>query len=103
MDLYRRYVVDTQRLHRIEIRLYHSATIDGDRLPGRGPLDLVFGAAGIDDLAADIAGDPDVIECDVAGRRHRSLYDFGGITQMAGVERHALAGSLGQSMAIHSL
>ncbi len=73
MHVDRRRLVDTQRLHGVEVGLYDTAAIDRDRLAQRRPepvenrpLHLIFGAAAIDDLAADIGDDPDVIELDLA-------------------------------------
>ena len=58
------------------------------------PYDLVFGIDRIDDLAADIGGDPDLVDLHVARRRNRRLDDFGKIAEMAEVEGHAHAGCL---------
>src|SRR5271166_172903 len=61
---------------------------------------LILGAAGIDDLAADVADDPDMIELDVARSRDRRLHHLGEITEMAEVEGDAFAGALGKRVAM---
>ena len=73
MHLDRRRLIDAQRFHGVEIRLHDPAAIDGDGLAqgGAPPIErralrLIFGAARIDDLAADVADHPDLIELDVA-------------------------------------
>ena len=60
------------------------------------PCTWLLGAAGIDDLAADIARDPDLVELDVAGRGDARLHDLGEIAEMAEVEGDAHAGALRQ-------
>ena len=69
----RRRLIDPQRLDAIEVRLHHAAAVQRDRLAERRTepverraLHLIFGAARIDDLAADIADHPDVVELDLA-------------------------------------
>src|SRR5271166_5641180 len=76
MHVDRRRLIHAQRFHGVEIRLHDAAAIDRDRLAERGAepvesraLCLILGAAGIDDLAADVANDPDMIELDVARSR----------------------------------
>ena len=66
----------------------------------RRALHLVLGAARIDDLAADVADDPDMIELDVAGGRDGRLHHLGEIAEVAEVEGDALAGALRQGVAL---
>ena len=47
----------------------------------RRALHLVLGAARVDDLAADVADDPDLVDLDVAGRRDRRLHHFGEVAE----------------------
>ena len=65
----------------------------------RRALHLVLGAAGIDDLAADVADDPDMVELDVARSRHRRLHHFGEIAEMTEIEGDAFAGARGKLVA----
>ena len=69
----RRHLLHPQRSHTVKIGLHNTTTIDGDRLTQRSTqpverraLHLILGAAGIDNLAADIGDDLDVIELDLA-------------------------------------
>ena len=84
MHVDRRSLIDAQRFHAVEVRLHDAAAIDGDRLAERGAepvesgaLRLILGTAGIDDLASDVADDPDMVELDVARSRVPQLLNRG--------------------------
>src|SRR5271166_3390765 len=98
MHLDRGCLLHAERLHRVEIGLHNAATIDSYRLTQRRAqavedraLHLVLGAARIDDLAADIADDPHVIQLDVTRWRYRRLHYLGEIAEMAEIEGNTLA------------
>src|SRR5688572_4574649 len=56
------------------------------------PLSLVDRRARVDDLAADVAGDPDLPHRDAVARINRHLGDVGEVATMAVLERHAHRG-----------
>jgi len=58
--------------------------------------DLIVGSAGIDDVAADVAGDPDFVDFDGVGGVEAEFDDFGEITTMRKLKGDASAGSRGQ-------
>ena len=94
----RRRLVHAQRFHRVEIRLHDAPAIDADRLAKgraqtveRRALRLILGAARIDDLAADVTDNPDVIKLDLAGGCDCRLHDFREVAEMAEIERDTFA------------
>src|SRR5215469_121812 len=92
MYLNRRHLVHAQRLHAIEIGFDDTAALDGDCLAQRctepverGALRLLLGAARVDDLAADVGDNPNMIELDLARGCDRRLDHLGEIAEMAEV------------------
>src|SRR5258707_454628 len=80
----------------MEIALYRAAALDGDLVAHQvtqplddTALDFIQGAAGIDDLAAYIAGHPDFIDANLVAWREIDFDDFGEMSAMAEVESHA--------------
>jgi hypothetical protein len=74
------YQIGSQWFDRVEIRLLYAASIGRDGLSEgsadaieRSALDLVLNAARVNDLAPDIAYNPDVGQLYLAGRRYCCL------------------------------
>src|SRR5262249_20232491 len=80
----------------VEVALYCPTRLEGDLPPHHvahsfhdRPLSLVDSPAWIDDLAADIADDPHLVDGDAAVRIYRDLGDVGEVTAVAVLEGHA--------------
>ncbi len=104
MDFDRRRRIDAQQLKLMEIGLRHPAAIEGDGLiqglsqsVQRRALHLILCAQGIDDVAADIAGNPDFLDFDHAICSDARLNDFGKITEVTVIKRHPHARPAWQS------
>src|SRR6185437_4680881 len=96
-----------QQAEGVEIPLHHPAALDGDRLVKRGAesveycaLCLIVGARGVDDLPADIACCPDLVDLGGTIRRNACLDDFGKVTVMAVVEGEPHAGTAWQLLTV---
>src|SRR5690554_4332764 len=59
--------------------------------------DLVERTKRVDDVAADIAGSPDVVDLDLAPRTEADFDHFGEIAEVAVVEAEALGASVGRA------
>src|SRR5688572_25213158 len=102
MHLQRRRLGEAQQLGVMEGALHRGPPLDRDLLAQwfRGAIEcggwgLAFRVAYIEDLAADIAGHPDLVHLDRPRPAHRDLNDLGEIAAMAEVERHAHPGAPG--------
>src|SRR5882762_6899206 len=80
----------------MEIALYRAAALDGDLVAHQvtqplddAALDFIEGAAGIDDLAAYVAGHPDFADANLVAGREMDFGDFREVSAMAEVEGHA--------------
>src|SRR5579871_2958832 len=81
---------DAQQIEAVEILVDHGTVFDLYSLIERraqaiehGPLDLVDGARGIDDLPAHIDGGPDLMDLRSTVRGYAGLDHFCGISKMA--------------------
>jgi len=100
MNLHGRRLIDSKRSHGIEIAFDHAPPLDGDGLAKRladpverRALHLVLGVAGVDDLAAHIAGNPYLVHLHIARGGHRRLNHLGEVTEVTKMKRHALSSS----------
>src|SRR5882724_5194006 len=80
----------------MEIALHRAAALDGDLVAHQvtqplddAALDFVEGAAGIDDLAAYVAGHPNFVDANLAAWRQMDFGDFREVSAMAEMEGHA--------------
>src|SRR6266478_8959938 len=83
----------------VEIALHGAATIDGDLVAHQvaEPFDhralyFVERAAGIDDLAANVAGDPHLVDANLVTGREMDFGDFREVPAVAEMESHAHGG-----------
>src|SRR5712672_1744265 len=80
----------------VEVALYGAAALDGDLVAHQvtqplddTALDFIEGAAGIDDLAAYVAGHPNFVDANLVAWREMNFGDFREMSAMAEMEGHA--------------
>src|SRR5712672_3968474 len=80
----------------MEIALYRAAALDGDFIAHQvtepfdhAALDFIEGAAGIDDLAAHVAGHPDFVDANLVAWREMNFGDFREMSAMAEMKGNA--------------
>src|SRR2546430_1660794 len=94
-----RHLVHADRGILVEIALDGAASVNGDFVghDGAQPFDdsaadLIFSVGGIDDLAADVAGDPDFVDLDLLLGVDTEFDDFGELAAMRELEGNTHGG-----------
>src|SRR5207302_3153289 len=93
------HLVHADRRIFVEVALNSAAAVDGDFVGhdraqpfDDSAADLIFSVDGIDDLAADVAGDPDFVDLDFLFGVDTELHDLGEIAAMRELEGNAHGG-----------
>src|SRR5580658_8829392 len=105
MHLDRRRLTHAQGELAVEIALHHTSVLDGKPLTQcladavkSGPLRLIFGVQRVDNLAADVARDPDLVDRDLATAADRSLDDLREVSEVTKVIRQSHPSTLRQRL-----